>query len=77
MERENLATDVYEYLIKKLRVMWALFLATVILLAATNCVWANTYFRYKAHQEEYVPSQDMDDAIIPEASTDGKRKRGK
>lgn len=77
MKNENLATDVYEYLIKKTRKMCAVVLVIIILLVATNCAWAAAYFRCKSQHEEYISTQEMNDAIIPDASPDGKRKRGR
>lgn len=76
MKKENLATDVYEYLMKKIRKMCAVILVITVLLVATNCAWAATYFRCRS-QHAYISAQEMNDAIIPDASPDRKRKRGK
>lgn len=77
MKNGNLATDVFEYLMKKIRALWALFLVLVMLLIFTNCAWASTYFRSRSKCEEYRLAQEVSEIIIPDASPDGKRKRGK
>lgn len=74
--KNNLATDVYEHLMKKIRVLWALLMACILLMAATNCAWANAYFRCMEEHAEYLGAQGKIEVIIPEASPDGKRMRG-
>lgn len=77
MKNRNLATDVYEHLMKDIRKKCAVILVLAILLVATNCAWATAYFRCMAQHEACITAQEMSDAIIPDASPDGKRKRGR